>query len=40
MKNINRILLGLCALPIIACSPKTETADAVYTMKNLSLIHI
>ena len=34
MKNINRILLGLCALPIIACSPKTETADAVYTMKN------
>ena len=34
MKNINRIMLGLCALPIIACSPKTETGDAFYTMKN------
>ncbi len=34
MKHLNRILLGLCALPIIACSPKTETGDAFYTMKN------
>ncbi len=34
MKNIYRILLGLCALPIIACSDKTEEGDAFYTLKN------
>jgi len=34
MHNINRILLGLCALPILACSHKTEAGDAFYTLKN------
>jgi aldose 1-epimerase len=34
MKHLNLTLLGLCALPVIACSPRTETADAIYNLKN------
>ncbi len=34
MKNIHRFLLGLCALPIIACSPKTGNGEVFYTLKN------
>ncbi len=34
MKNINRILLGLCALPILACSHKSGDGNAFYVLKN------
>lgn len=34
MKDIHRILLGLCALPILACSPGTEKGDTFHILKN------
>ena len=34
MKNIYKLMLGLCALPLAACSPSAEQGDAFYTMKN------
>ena len=34
MKNIYKLLLGLCALPLAACSHTEEQGDAFYTMKN------
>ena len=34
MKNICKIALGICALPLVSCSSSVEQDDAFYTMRN------